>query len=83
MARFRGTVRGNRQEASRLGTPNSGLITTCNGWNVGIECLANKCDNDQDIIHVYVTGGSNAYSSARLIATVKSGDDGPIIELEK
>ena len=40
MAQFRGTVQGNRSETSRLGHKTSGLVTECNGWNIGVKCVA-------------------------------------------
>lgn len=36
MARFYGTLRGNRGEATRMGTPTSGLTTYAAGWRGAI-----------------------------------------------
>lgn len=61
MARFYGTVKGGRGEASRLGHANTGLRTTCSGWDIGVWCTANAYDTDDtenDVIDVYVNGGS-------------------------
>ena len=70
MAHFRGTVQGNRTEASRLGHKSTGLVTTCNGWHVGVTCKAFVAeDTGEDIIRVFVTGGSNG-GRETVLATV-------------
>lgn len=56
MARFRGTVQGNRGETSRLGS--KALTVTCNAWDVGVRCSAEVL-GDRDVIWVYVTRGSH------------------------
>ena len=58
MAHFRGTVQGNRSEASRLGHKNSGLDVTCNGWEQGIRVCARHLENGKDAFTVYANGGS-------------------------
>lgn len=58
MARFRGTVSGNRGTASRLGHPQDGLTVTANGWNSGVH--VDLYDEDgEDRCRIYFTGGSN------------------------
>lgn len=57
MAQFRGTVEGNRGEASRLGHKTSGLVTECNAWDIGIKCQAHH-RNGEDVIEIMVNGGS-------------------------
>jgi len=59
MARFRGTIRGQRGDASRLGSINSGLVVTCNGWDVGVRVVAGV-RNGKDHFQIYATGGSNS-----------------------
>lgn len=58
MARFRGTIQGNRGEASRLGTKGSGLGVTCNGWNGGVSVYADVNTKDEDVFYIYATAGS-------------------------
>jgi hypothetical protein len=72
MAHFRGTVEGSRGEASRLGSKDSGLRTTANGWECGVEVDAAH-DVIGDVFYVYLTGGSNARNTRRLIARVFNG----------
>lgn len=58
MAQFRGTIQGNRGEASRLGTKNGGLTVTANGWDTGVRVeLSHRMGVDH--VLVYRTGGSN------------------------
>lgn len=71
MAHFRGTAQGERSIASRLGHKKTGLVTTCNGWNVGVKCCAGYDEeNDRDVIYVYQTGGSNGAGESKLLAIV-------------
>lgn len=58
MARFRGTLKGNRNMVSRLGHEKSGLQATVNGWNAGINIVA-RTRNNEDVFEIYITGGSN------------------------
>jgi hypothetical protein len=59
MAQFRGTIRGQRGEASRLGSKSSGLCVTCNGWNGGITVYVDYDKNTgKDRFQVFRTGGS-------------------------
>jgi len=58
MAQFRGTIEGNRGEASRLGTKASGLTVTANGWDTGVRVeLSHRAG--RDVVLIYRTGGSN------------------------
>lgn len=66
MAQFRGTIQGQRGLASRLGTKDSGLVVTANGWDTGVTVeLVHSGGVDE--VRVYRTGGSNN-STGRLIA---------------
>ena len=60
MAHFRGTVEGSRGEASRLGTKNSGLLVSANGWDIGVDVeLDFDEDLHQDVVRVFKTEGTN------------------------
>lgn len=66
MARFRGTLQGQRGQVSRLDSSKSGLAATINGWNVGIEVNAvYDPTTKKDVIRVWVTGGNNQPSHKR------------------
>ena len=72
MAQYRGTCLGNRTETSRLGHKSSGLVTTCNGWRVGVRCEAIFNEETQrDEIHVYSTGGSTGATRSKLITIIE------------
>lgn len=75
MAQFRATIQGNRGEASRFGTKNSGISANINGWNKGVEVLA-YYDNElqQNCFMVSMTGGSNKKDRPVIIA--KFNEDG-------
>lgn len=67
MAQFRGTVSGQRGEASRLGSKNSGLVVTANGWNAGVTVDVSHIDGE-DVFIVYRTGGSGGSGGKEIIA---------------
>lgn len=72
MAQFRGTIKGSRGAVSRLGGKGSGLTTYASGWNLGVEVNAwHDEKTGKDYFKVYRTGGSNAQTGRKLIATVK------------
>lgn len=61
MARFRGVVEGSRGEASRCGTPRSGLTTVAQSWTGDIR-VSLFDNNGEDWARIYSTehGGSTA-----------------------
>ena len=66
MARFMATIQGQRGEASRLGSPNSGIRASINGWDSGVNVdgHANRADGaDYDRFIITVTNGSNGGGS--------------------
>ena len=74
MAQFRGTVEGSRSQVSRLGHKTSGMITTCNGWNIGITCYARYNEEaDRDEIVVTATNGSGHGGLNKHIITIHDG----------
>lgn len=58
MAHFRATIKGQRGEASRLGSAKSGIMAEINGWDRGIKVYAEHKDG-KDHFTVISTGGSN------------------------
>lgn len=70
MAQFRGIIRGNRGEASRLGSKNSGFLANIDGWDIGLHVHAyydKKTGIDK--ISVDLTGGSNSPSPKLHVGT--------------
>tara|TARA_R100001015_G_C4633828_1_gene199309 strand:- start:3246 stop:3512 length:267 start_codon:yes stop_codon:yes gene_type:complete len=77
MAQYRGTIQGNRGEASRLGTKSSGLTMTSNGWESGIKVRAYfDAESNKDWFIVWSTGGSNARTGNRLLGVFTIDADG-------
>jgi hypothetical protein len=71
MAQYRAIIEGNRGEASRLGSKDSGISALINGWNNGIYvCGSYDEDLKQDVFQVYRTYGSNKNKSDELLMTV-------------
>jgi hypothetical protein len=71
MAQFRAVIRGQRGEASRLGSKSSGIVTHTNGWDVGVMvCAMHR--GGKDIIEIHLTGGSHHRARTRWIGEVDS-----------
>lgn len=70
MARFYGSMKGSRGEATRAGTASSGFEAHIRGWHAGvrIDCHA---ENGIDVIEVWETGGSTSPSSKKLLAKLE------------
>jgi hypothetical protein len=74
MARFWGSIQGNRGEATRLGTPASGLEVRANGWDQGVKIFASvDATTGEDIHQIIQTGGSSGGGKEREIARIKGG----------
>lgn len=73
MAQFRATIRGNRGEASRLGTKKSGLFVTANGWTAGIQVIAEH-RNGHDEFTVSLTRGSSYRGGSKVLFTGTAED---------
>lgn len=58
MARFRGSVRGNRSEAVKLGF--NSISSRTNGWGLGVEVRGYINDNGEDSFEITLTSGSGA-----------------------
>lgn len=73
MAHFRGTVRGNRGLASRLGTKKSGLYVSVNGWNIGV-AVSMAHINGKDSVSIVLTGGSNSCGRVKELGRFVEGE---------
>jgi hypothetical protein len=71
MAQFRATISGQRGEASRLGSKNSGMSALVNGWNSGVRVEARHIDG-MDCFDVYATGGSHKATHDTFLGTVNA-----------
>ena len=77
MARFIGYVQGTSGEASRLGSPRSGITAQAQGWNVGVR-VCGRDDNGEDEFAIFSTGGSSGAAHARHLGTVRLVDGVPV-----
>ena len=70
MAHFRGTVQGNREEASRLGSKSSGIETEAAGRRSGVVVRGFVDDNGLDVFYITATSGSGGNASDIYIGKV-------------
>ena len=68
MARFYASIQGDRGEATRMGTPNSGIQAHIRGWHVGVKVYVDVDEYGDDVVSVYRTGGSNNPQAGERIA---------------
>ncbi len=67
MAHFRSVIRGQRGEASRLGSKQSGMMAHVDGWHTGVTVHIHHVDGE-DRIEIYRTTGSDPSGARSLIA---------------
>jgi hypothetical protein len=72
MAQFRATIRGQRGEASRLGSKKSGITAKVNGWTGGVKVFARVDSKGEDAFDVYATNGSSRAGQDVYIGTVNA-----------
>ena len=73
MARFFSSIIGNRGEATRVGTPNSGITARVQGWHSGVRVAA-YAEGDEDVFVIEATSGSNGSTLGFDIGVVKLQD---------
>lgn len=75
MGHFYGGVHGNRGEATRLGTKNSGLKAFANGWDIGVDVkLRYDKEKDEDVVYVTLTSGSAGNASSKSLGRFTTKD---------
>jgi hypothetical protein len=74
MARFYGSVKGSRSEATKTGSKASGIEGHIRGWDFGVRvrCYVNK--DGEDECEVSLTGGSNGYKGDVVLGTFSEKD---------
>jgi hypothetical protein len=70
MAHFYANIKGNRGEATRIGTPKSGLSGHIRGWDIGAKVFCRVNSKGEDEIQVYSTSGSNGGGGDVYVATI-------------
>lgn len=71
MSRFYASIQGNRGEATRQGTEESGIVGHIRGWDAGIRVHGYVNGEGEDEFDVWVTFGSNASGSSIYIGKVR------------
>lgn len=79
MARFRGTIQGNRQEASRLGSISSGLEGVLNGWEMGVSVQLYVDSQGRDRANIWLTPGSAGRGRDKLLARIVLHEGRPVV----
>ena len=68
MARFYAAIRGNRGEATRMGTASSGLDAHIRGWGIGARVEMDvDPETGTDRVTIWRTGGSNRCGDSKLV----------------
>jgi len=75
MAHFYAEIQGNRGEATRVGTKQSGISGHIRGWNVGVRvsCVFNE-KTGKDEVHVRLTSGSGGHKSGKCLGVFTADD---------
>ena len=60
MAQFYGSLQGNRGEATRMGTANSGIEAHIRAWRTGIYVACHVDEKGNDVCVARETGGSSS-----------------------
>ncbi len=78
MAKFYGTVTGNRGTVSRTGSKDSGITSHVRGWDIGAESAV-RSTSQGDTVDIAVSCGSNGKGSQLDLGTFKRyGDSAPV-----
>lgn len=76
MARYLAAIQGTAGEATRLGSPKSGIRASAQGWNLGVRVNGAPVYDDanganQDEFRIAITGGSNDNGSKLYLGSAK------------
>lgn len=63
MAKYYGTVKGNRGAATRIGSSSSGLMASAQSWNGSLIAYVHDGDGDEPIFDIEISNGSSACGS--------------------
>ena len=74
MSHFYGDLQGNRGEATRCGSRDSGISSHVRGWNVGVSAHVYVNSKGEDECSVRLTSGSNGYKSGKCLGTFTAKD---------
>jgi len=80
MARFYGSMQGNKGEATRIGTASSGLSGHIRGWSIGGRVVMSTNGNGKDVVTIWLTSGSNRSKHPQLLGHFTYADDGSLVK---
>lgn len=81
MSHFYGSMCGNRGEATRCGTKDSGHYGHIRGWNSGVQVDARYSEwQERDEFHISGTGGSSGYGSYTIGKVYLDDEDNLVFE---
>ena len=71
MAHWYANIKGNKGEATRMGTTKSGFKAHIRGWDIGVSVTCEVTKEGKDKLYIYRTGGSNNPISDELIGVLE------------
>ena len=71
MAKYYGTVQGNRGAATRIGSASSGITASAQSWNGSLIAYIHDGDGDEPIFDIEIANGSSAYGSRVFSGTLR------------
>lgn len=77
MAQFYAAIQGNRGEATRMGTKQSGLWAHIRGWHIGCRAEMSHGSDGHDYITIFLTGGSNNPGNAQCLGRFRTSPKDP------
>lgn len=81
MARFYGSMQGDRKEVTRCGTKNSGIRAHIRGWKIGVSVVGKAVNGDADEFRIYATSGSTPTDPKVYLGTVRRSETDYTIQL--
>lgn len=69
MSRFYGNMKGSRGETTRCGNAASGITGHLRGWDIGVRVNVRALNSGEDVVDVYLTGGSNGSCASVCLGT--------------
>ena len=76
MAHFYADIQGNHGEATRMGTPTSGISGHIRGWNVGVRVYGHINSEGKDCFDITLTSGSSGHGRPKCLGTFTKKDLG-------
>jgi len=78
-SRFYASIQGSRGEATRQGTPASGMYGHIRGWDIGCRVGMATNTHDRDMVSIDLTGGSNGHRQSICLGSYHLTHSGLIV----